>query len=324
MSGRLLIYGANGYTGRLAVERAMEAGLDIVVAGRDGDKVAMLGDEFGVESRSFPLDDPDAVRGGLKDVDCVLHGAGPFQVTARPMMQACLAAGVHYVDLTAEFPTFALAESMDEAARRAGVMVLSGGGWQCVPSDCLVMHTARRVAEPRRLAIGLRVTGGFSRGSIAGSSIIAGLGVLVRRGGEVVSVGSPQPRTFDFGDGPVDCMPAAMGELVTGWRSTGIGDIECYLGTDAGFPDEIAGDGPTARERAANRYRVLAEVTDRDGQIARSMIETPNGYTYTPLAGIEIACRVLGGHAPVGYQTPASAYGVDLALAIGDTTITNL
>ncbi|GHI99346.1 saccharopine dehydrogenase family protein [Streptomyces olivaceus] len=324
MTGRLLIYGASGYTGRLAVERAMQVDLDIIVAGRDAGKTALLGEEFGVESRAFALDDPDAVRAGLKDVDCVLHAAGPFQVTAQPMMQACLDAGVHYIDTTAEYPTFALAESMDEAAKRAGVMVLSGGGWQSVPSDCLVMHTARRVTDPQRLAIGLHVTGGFSRGSIAGSSIILDLGVLVRQGGKVLGVDSPQPRTFDFGDGPVDCMPAAMGELVTSWRSAGIGDIECYLGTDAGFPDEIVGGGPTAQERAAHRYQVVAEVTGRDGQVARSMIDTPNGYTYTPMAGIEIARRVLDGHAPAGYQTPASAYGIDLALAIGDTTITDL
>ncbi|WP_406688599.1 saccharopine dehydrogenase NADP-binding domain-containing protein [Saccharopolyspora sp. ID03-671] len=324
MGGRLLIYGANGYTGRLALERAVEVGLDIVVAGRNTTKVTALGAEFGVESRSFALDDPYTARSGLKSVDCVLHVAGPFQETAQPMMQACLDAGVHYVDSTAEYPTFALAESMDAVARRAGVMVLSGGGWQSVPSDCLVMHTARRVRDPQRVAIGLHVTGGFSRGSIAGSSIIMDLGVLVRRGGEVISVDSPQPRTFDFGDGLVECMPAAMGELITSWRSTGIGDIECYLGTDSGFPDDIVGNGPSAQERAANRYQVLAEVTGHDGQVARSMIDTPNGYTYTPLAGIEIARRVLDGHAPVGYQTPALAYDTDLALSVGDTTITDL
>lgn len=323
MSGRLLIYGANGYTGRLAVERAVEVGIDVVVAGRDASKIAALADEFGLEARAFALDEPGEVREGLRDVHCVLHLAGPFEATARPMMRACLDTGVHYLDSTAEYPTFTLAESMDEAARRAGVMVLSGSG-QSVPGDCLAMHTARRVPEPRRLALGLHVTGGFSRGTIASSSVIVDLGVLVRRGGEVVNIDDPRQRTFDFGSGPVVCAPAAMGELITTWHSTGIGDIECYLGTDAGFPDETTGSGPTAQERAANRYQVIAEVTGRDGGQTRSLIDFPNGYTYTPLAGIEIARRVLDGHAPVGYQTPASAYGVDLALSIGNTTITDL
>lgn len=134
MCARLLTYGANGYTGRLAVERAAEVGLDVVVAGRDAEKISGLGDEFGVESRSFSLDDPEGVRTGLQGVACVLHVAGPLQMTAQPMMRECLDAGMHYVDVAAEYPTSVLAQSMDEVARRAGVMVLSGGGWQSVPA----------------------------------------------------------------------------------------------------------------------------------------------------------------------------------------------
>jgi short subunit dehydrogenase-like uncharacterized protein len=72
---------------------------------------------------------------------------------------------------------------MDEAARRAGVMVLSGAGWDVVPSDCLAVHTARRVTDPERLTIALRVTGGFSRGSLASAAGIGGLGVRSARAG---------------------------------------------------------------------------------------------------------------------------------------------
>lgn len=318
---KLMIYGATGYTGGLAVERAVGLGLDLVVAGRDAARVASVGERWGVEARAFALDDPAVVRAGIEDVACVLLVAGPFAVTARSMMEACIDAGVHYLDTTAEFPTFELAESMGEAASAAGAMVLSGAGWDVVPSDCLALHTARRVVDPVRLTLALHVTGGFSRGSLASAAGIGDLGVLVRSGGAIVE-GDPEPLVVDFGAGPQECGPAAMGDLITGWHSTGIGDIRVYLAAE--FPAEPDGAGPTAEERAANRYQVFAEVVGRDGAVARSVIDTPSGYTFTPLSAVEIARRVLEGGVPAGFATPASAFGPGLALAVGDTTITDL
>ncbi len=318
---KLMIYGATGYTGRLAVERAVRLGLDLVVAGRDPYRVAALGTEWGVAARTFGLEDPATVQAGIKDVTCVLLVAGPFAVTARAMMEACISLGVHYADTTAEYPTFVLAESMHEPALRAGVMVVSGAGWDVVPSDCLAVHTARRVTDPESLTIALRVTGGFSRGSLASAAGIGDLGVLVRSGGRIVQSES-EPLTVDFGSGPLECAPATMGDLVTGWHSTGIENIRTYLSAD--FPEESDSDGPTAEERASSRYQVYAEVTGSDGAVARSLIDTPSGYTFTPLSGVEIARRVLAGGASAGYRTPASAFGPELALTVGDTTITDL
>lgn len=318
---RVMIYGATGYTGRLAVERAVELGLDLVVAGRDPSRVAALGEEWGVEARAFGVDDPAAVRAGIGDVACVLHVAGPFAVTARPMMEACISAGVHYLDTTAEYPTFVVAESMHEAALRADVMLLSGAGWDVVPSDCLAVHTALRVTDPERLTIALRVTGGFSRGSLASAAGIGDLGALIRTDG-LITTGGPEPLVVDFGAGAQECAPAAMGDLITAWHSTGIGNIRVYLSAD--FPEEQDGEGPSAAERAASRYQAYAEVTGRDGALARSVIDTPSGYSYTPLSGVEIARRVLAGDAPAGFRTPASAFGPELALAVGSTTIRDL
>ncbi|MCP2265505.1 saccharopine dehydrogenase family protein [Promicromonospora thailandica] len=325
MSGRLLIYGATGYTGRLVAARATDIGFDLTVAGRNLDRVGELADALGVEGRAFDVDDTAAVREALKDVDCLLNVAGPFRHTARQLMDACIEAGVHYLDTTAEFDTFALAESRDDEAASAGIMIMSGTGWDVVPSDCLAVHTARRVSDPVRLTIALRVTGGFSRGSLASSAGIEDLGALVRRGGELTRLASAPSRTFDFGNGPEECVLAPMGDLITGRRSTGIADIEVFLGTDQGFPDgDDMAQGPSEQERAHGRYLAMAEVTGRDGQVARSLIDTPTGYTYTQLSSVEIARRVLAGQFSIGFQSPGSAYGPELATAIADTTIIDL
>lgn len=325
MSGRLLIYGATGYTGRLVAERAVQIGLDVTVAGRDTGKVSELAGALGVKFRVFDVDDLDAVRRALHDVDCVLNVAGPFRHTARQLMDAAIEAGVHYLDTTAEFEIFALAESKDAEASRAGVMIMSGTGWDVVPSDSLALRTARRVPDADKLTIALRVTGGFSRGSLASSAGIEDLGALVRRSGELTRLDAAATRSFDFGNGPEDCVLVPMGDLITGLRSTGIGNIEVFLGTDAGFPDvDDASHGPTADERSQGRYLALAEVTGRNGQVARSLIDTPTGYTFTQLSSVEIARRVLDGQFTAGFQSPASAYGPDLATSVADTTIVDL
>ncbi|GAB3572672.1 saccharopine dehydrogenase NADP-binding domain-containing protein [Amycolatopsis endophytica] len=325
MSGRLLIYGATGYTGRLVVARAVEIGLDVVVGGRDPGRVGALAGALGVDGRAFEVDDAPAARDALTDADCLLNVAGPFRHTARHLMDASIESGVHYLDTTAEFTTFALAESKGDAAARASVMVMSGVGWDVVPSDCLALHTARRVPGAEKLTVALRVTGGFSRGSLASSAGIEELGALVRRNGELTQLDAAETRAFDFGNGPENCVPAPMGDLITGARSTGIGNIEVFLGTDGGFPDvDDSVAGPTAEERARGRYLALAEVTGRGGQVARSLIDTPTGYTFTQLSSVEIARRVLGGHFAVGFQSPASVYGAGLAAGIADTRIVDL
>lgn len=57
--------------------------------------------------------------------------------------------------------------------------------------------------------------------------------------------------------------------------------------------------------------------------MARSVIETVNGYTYTPLAAVEAARRVLSGERRAGFGTPAQQFGVGFAETIAGTTITD-
>jgi short subunit dehydrogenase-like uncharacterized protein len=63
-------------------------------------------------------------------------------------------------------------------------------------------------------------------------------------------------------------------------------------------------------------------VTDEQGQSRTARLETPEGYTLTALTSLAIADKVLGGNAPSGFQTPASAYGADLILEIDGVTRT--
>ena len=101
-----MIYGANGYTGRLVALEAKRRGLTPVLAGRNASEIERMGADLDCPARVFALDDPEAVKRGLEGMGLVLHCAGPFSSTCEPMLDACLDSGVHYLDITGEISVF--------------------------------------------------------------------------------------------------------------------------------------------------------------------------------------------------------------------------
>ena len=106
----LLIYGATGYTGRMAAERAKALGLNFEIAGRNHTRLAALAAHLGVPFRVFDADvDAD---NSLSGISVLLNFAGPFVHTAEVLMRACIRAGVDYLDITAEINVYRLAERL--------------------------------------------------------------------------------------------------------------------------------------------------------------------------------------------------------------------
>ena len=67
------------------------------------------------------------------------------------MERACLEAGAHYRDLAAELPVLAATLDRDAEARRRGVCLVGGVGFDVVPTDCLAKHVADRQPDARFL-----------------------------------------------------------------------------------------------------------------------------------------------------------------------------
>jgi short subunit dehydrogenase-like uncharacterized protein len=337
-----LIYGANGYTGGLIARGAATRGHRPLLAGRSSAAVEALARELGLEPRVFALDHPAAVREGIRGVKAVLHCAGPFTHTSRPMADACLAAGIHYLDITGEAALFEALAARDAEARAAGVMLLPGAGFDVVPSDCLAAHLKRRLPSATHLALGLLMPGRPSRGTAA--TVLESLpdGGLVRRGGVLTRVPAAwKTRRIDFGTGPKKAITIPWGDVVTAYHSTGIPNIEVYLAAPwathlaalasrhlgwllASRPVQTllrkriqAGPpGPTEEQRAQGQSFLWGEVTDATGCKAVARLRGPEGYTFTVLAALAVVERVLAGEAPPGFQTPSLAYGPDFVLRL--------
>ena len=346
MSDPLLIYGATGFTGRLMIAGALERGLRPVLAGRDEARLAALAGGLGLEYRTARLGDGPALDAALRDVRVVLHAAGPFSETSRPMVEACLRAGAHYLDITGEISVIEALAARHAEARRRGVMVMPSVGFDVVPSDCLAAHVAARLPGARRLALGITGLRIATRGSAKTLTEHAFHGVQVRRGGALVRVpAGALRRGFDFGDGVRPSLAVLWGDVATAWYTTGIPDVEVYfeanpvvlsllfatrwfgwllatapwqtwLKTWADLMPDPAGEVA----RGGPGMVVVAEAEDDRGRRASARLRTPEAYAFTGVTASTIARRVLQGDFEPGFQTPGRVYGPDFVLSFAGVT----
>ncbi len=342
---RILIYGANGYTGVLVARRAQERGLRPVLGGRSPE-LEGLARQLGLESRRFGLEDPAALDRGLAGAAVVLHCAGPFSRTSRPMADACLRSGTHYVDITGEAAVFETLAQRDAEARQRGLMFLPGAGLDVVPTDCLAAHLKRRLPSAKRLSLAFASTSGISHGTAITMLENLPKGGLIRRDGRLQRVPTAwRTRHIDYGAGPRLSVTIPWGDVATAWHSTGIPEVEVFtpisraalLGMRLTRPlhgllasaalqrflegrIRARGAGPSQSARARGRAFFWGEVLDPQGGHAEARQQTPEGYTLTAQTCVGIVERVLAGRAPAGFQTPSRAYGPDFILGFEGCT----
>jgi short subunit dehydrogenase-like uncharacterized protein len=272
----------------------------------------------------------------LLEVEAVLHCAGPFIHTFRPMAEACLRTKRHYVDISGEIPGFEALASRDAQAKEAGVMLLPGAGFDVVPSDCLAAHLKQRLPSARHFRLFLRGVGaGVSRGTAKSAVENMHRQGLIRRDGELVQVPPAwNVRERDFGSGYTKVVSVGWGDVSTAYYSTGIPNIETYFA----FPPsainflrfmrvigplmynqltkavlklflDLFWKGPTEERRKRASAIFIGEVIAQHGERAVSKLVTPEGYTCTALTTVEIMKHILRDDFKPGFQTPSLAYG---------------
>ncbi len=345
MTGGLLLYGANGYTGRLILETALRAGLRPVIAGRRSEAIEPLARSAGVEFRVCPLDDAAAAAAALEPFDALLLAAGPFSRTSAAAFEACLAARTSYLDITGEVSVFEALFSGGDRAKAAGIAVLPGVGFDVVPTDCLAALLAAELPGADRLTLAFR---GFrpSRGTVKTMLEGAGRGGLVRVDGKLVSVPSAwKTREIPFADRSRSAMTVPWGDLATAWRSTGIANIQTYAAASPraialargmsrlgpllawtpvrGFLEKVIGarlSGPSAEERDRERSQIWGRVEAPDGRAVEGRITTLEGYAFTAESAVACARRVLAGEVAPGTWTPSQAFGPRFVESIRETS----
>ncbi len=338
-----LIYGSYGYTGQLIVERAAKEGLHPILAGRDEKKLRAQAEQYNLDYRAFSLDETDKLDSVLMEVSAVLHCAGPFVHTFRQMADACIRSKRHYVDISGELEGFEALAKLSDEAKKANVMLLPGGGFDVVPSDCLAAYLHERLPTATHFRLFMRgVGGGVSRGTARSAVENMHRQGRIRKDGRIVQVPPAwQVLEQDFGRGPVKVVSVGWGDVSTAYHSAGIPNIETYIA----FPKFairflklmrsmgpliysrpvrtlltwligiVIPSGPSRRQNETGFSLMVGEMRNTDADtIVRAKLRVPEGYRCTALTTVEIMKRILNGEYKPGFQTPALVYGSEFIL----------
>ncbi|MEO7921100.1 MAG: saccharopine dehydrogenase NADP-binding domain-containing protein, partial [Thermoanaerobaculia bacterium] len=244
--GQFVLYGANGYTGRLIAAVALREGMKPVLAGRSKETVESLARELGCDSLVFPLADASVVARHIGPFGALLLAAGPFSATSRVALDACIRARVAYLDITGELDVFEHVFGRHADALAAGIPVLPGTGFDVVPSDCLARALSEALPGATKLELAFR---GFKTSAGTMKTMIEGLpsGGRARVDGQLVRVPAAwKTMTVPFSDKPRLAMTIPWGDLATAFRSTGIPNIEVSMAM------------PRSAIEAARRTRLFA------------------------------------------------------------------
>ena len=343
-----MLYGAYGYTGDLIARLAARRGRRPLLAGRDRARLEALGTELGLPTRAFGLHDVGEAAAALSGVRVVLNAAGPFSATSRTMVDACLAEGASYLDITGEIAVLEATLARDAEARAAGVTLVSGVGFDVVPTDCLAAMLAARLPGATRLELAFAGLGTMSPGTTKTmvEGFAMGGGGAVRRDGRIVKVPAAYAvRQVPFPRARPDVVAIPWGDVASAFHTTGVPNITTYMGLPprmirgmkiAAALSPVLGlapvqrllkalvgrfvKGPDAELRRRGFSDVWGEVADAAGRTAWATLTTPEGYTLTADSSLRAVAAILAGGVAPGALTPSRAFGADFILGCDGVT----
>jgi len=349
MAGRIVIFGATGYTGEHTARALVGHGARPVLAGRSPERLERLAEELGgLETTVADADRPATVRALVQRGDVLLSTVGPFSRFGEPVVDAAIDAGATYVDSSGE-PAFIRRVFCHHGPRaeHAGVALLTAFGFDWVPGN-LAGALALREAGDRasRVEIGYFAEGRVSGGTHA-STVRAALepsfafrdgrlraeppGLRVRTftlpgGGRrrAISVGGsehfglpathPHVRDVDVllgqGGPHVRAMPLISRALGAGLALPGVRRRLLAL-ADAHRRGSTGGPDAAARDEGGSTVLAIAYADDKS-RLSEVTLKGVDPYTFTFEILAWAACRLLGESPPPGALAPLQAFRLGL------------
>lgn len=329
-----MIYGANGYTGKLIAREAKVRELNPILAGRNKKEIISLSEELGFNNRVFNLSDPKNIISQLSDVQLVLNCAGPFSTTSQQMITACIQSGTHYIDITGEISVFEYAHSQNLLAEEVNIVLCPGVGFDVTPTDCIAAQLKKMLPDANYLALGFDSNSPLSSGTAKTAVEGLAMGGKVRINGHIKTVPLAwKTRLIDFGKGEKLATTIPWGDISSAFYTTGIPDIEVYIPISPGrlsilkrvnyirwllglsfiqsFLKKKAAEqkGPSIEQFKNQLTHVWGEVKNAQGKCKTVRITTANGYALTVVSSLEIAEHLLKNKVKGGYTTPSQLMG---------------
>jgi short subunit dehydrogenase-like uncharacterized protein len=311
-SGRVVLFGATGYTGELVARAMAERGMKPVLAGRRGDALARLAGELGggFETAIADVAKPETVRALVSDGDVLVTTVGPFARWGEAALDAALDAGAHYVDSTGE-PAFIrrVFERAGPEAEAKGRILITACGYDWVPGN---LAGGLVLDEAGDRALGVRIgyfATGAGLGGQSGGTRASSMGALLnpghafRNGRIVTERGAAHLHTFQIGSKQRQGISVGSSEAFSLPRvHPGLREVDVYLGWFGGasramqvgsvvisgitkVPGVRAGlqaaasrfvktstGGPDADERAAGGSLFVAEALSGSGEVLAKVV----------------------------------------------------
>lgn len=151
----IVLYGATGFSGRLAARYLAGAGRDarIALAGRSSERLQAVRETLGPTAQNWPLviadvSQPSTLEAMAARARVIANAVGPYTRHGLPVVAACAQSGTDYADLTAE--TMFVRSSIDLYHKQAvdtGARIVPSCAFASLPSDLNVYQLYRRVTE---------------------------------------------------------------------------------------------------------------------------------------------------------------------------------
>jgi short subunit dehydrogenase-like uncharacterized protein len=185
VAGRIVLFGATGYTGRLVADALVERGAEPVLAARSADKLEqMAADLGGLETRTADVAEPETVRALVKRGDVLVTTVGPFLRWGEPAIHAAIDGRASaYIDSTGESPFIhRVFTEFGPQAKRARCALITASGYDYVPGNLAGALALRKAGEDAHsVEIGYFVSGSGLRDSVSGGTAASALGFAMEQ-----------------------------------------------------------------------------------------------------------------------------------------------
>ncbi len=244
MAGRIVVFGATGYTGRLASEALVGAGARPVLAGRNAESLERLSGELGggFETATADVARPDSLRSLVERDDVLVSCVGPFNKYGDAAVEAAIGKGAHYIDSTGESRFIRrIFEEFGSRAEAGGCGLLTAFGYDFVPGNLAGALALEQAGDgATKVSVGYFISGGgtSSTDAMSGGTAASAAGVAVDKaycfhGGRLVDERpAKRVRSFEWSGGKeltgfsLGCTEHfALPRLHPGLR-----DVDVYLG----------------------------------------------------------------------------------------------
>lgn len=350
MDKKWLIYGANGYTARQIVHRALENGYKPILAGRDAQKIVDFAQETKLSCRIFDLSTPIDAH-FLEDIHLIVNCAGPFSKTSKPILEACYRTRTNYIDVSGELSTFENIFANASLWQQRGLTVIPGSGFDVVPSDCLAAFLKNKLPDATKLTIGIKVNGTRpSYGTLKSLAEAIAEGGKVRVDNKLKNVPNAwRTKLIPFSKHSSLAVSMPLAELSSCWHSTRIPNIQTFFSIETKLLRYIRMsrlvrpllfipfvlewvkrqisfiyEAPNPRVLQKGSAVVWGEVRNAQGKAKSLRLKTDEAYHFTAQSALCIIDKILRGEIDAGAYSPSMALGPEFILNLDRVSVEDI